>query len=109
MEPEDPEQYQGQPMYALAVVGLGFVFVAAGPAGAAGASYGSQLPPSQPVAPTGCPIGKVITSSTLGAAGGSISATVDGSLVTATVPAGSFPDGVQDAPQPVFYLRGDPG
>jgi hypothetical protein len=21
----------------------------------------------------------------------------------------TFPDGVQDAPQPVFYLRGDPG
>jgi hypothetical protein len=94
-----------QPLFriaALTVLGLGFAFIAAGPAGAAGDGYGTSTPPNPPVAPTGCPTGTVITSSTLGAGGGTISGTVDGSLVTVTVPAGSFPDGAQVAITDIF-------
>jgi hypothetical protein len=82
----------------MGVLGLGLSVAIATPAGAAGSGYTPPSPPpSNPPTPTTCPAGNVITSLTIPPGGGSVSATVDGSTVTVTVPAGSFPDGAQVA------------
>lgn len=82
----------------MAVLGLGMSLALAGPAGAAGSGYTPPSPPpTSPPTPTTCPAGNVITSLTIPPGGGTVTATVDGSTVTVSVPAGAFPDGAQVA------------
>jgi hypothetical protein len=96
---------------AMAVIGLGFTVALAGPAGAAGDGYTQQPPPPTTPTPTICPAETVVSSTTVGAGGGSVSGSVGGSNVTVTVPAGSFPSGAQVAittgPAPAVIPSGD--
>jgi hypothetical protein len=79
----------------VVLLGLIMSLAVAAPAGAAGSGYNpTPPPPTSPPAPTPCPpAGTVISSLTIPPGGGTVSGTVDGSVVTVTVPAGSFPDG----------------
>ena len=81
----------------LIAVGLAVFVTLAGPASAAGSGYSPAPVPPNPVAPsTVCGTGSVISSSNVGTAGGTVTATVDGSTVTVDVPGGALPSsGVQ--------------
>lgn len=84
--------------FGLVVVGLAFTAALAGPASAAGTGYVPTPPPVTPPAPSSiCSTGAVVTSSTVGAAGGTVSGTVGTSGVTVSVPAGDFSGGAQVA------------
>ena len=83
----------------LVAVSLAFTVTMAGPASAAGDDYTPTSPPVTTPTPTPsiCSTGSVVTSSDLGASGGTVSGTVGTSGVTVTVPAGDFPGGAQVA------------
>ncbi len=83
---------------AIVVSGLALGVALAGPAAAADSGYTpTSTPVSTPPPATTCPAGAVVSSTTVSAAGGSVTGTVDGTVVTVNVPAGAFPDGAEVA------------
>jgi hypothetical protein len=83
----------------LVAVSLAFTAAMAGPASAADDGYTPTSTPATtpPPAPSICSTSSVVTSSDVGASGGTVSGTVGTSGVTVTVPAGDFPGGTQVA------------
>jgi hypothetical protein len=78
-------------------VGLSAAFVGSAAAATSGYTPPTTPPPTTPPPTPNCPVGTTISSGNIGAGGGTVTGSVDGSNVTVTVPAGTFPSGVQVA------------